>query len=155
MQKPRLDEICRDHKPNVSLNTHRGDMQEVPLPHKSCGLSLSARASNMAFSYPHFNSETDSTTHVRLFMNVWNVNHMAQRLPEEEAHQSKMTEFVLTLDGRATFWHSKMDLPAIKTFDELQSAFLQFFHRRVLQREIIRQFYTGKQLPVESIADFS
>ena len=78
----------------------------------------------MAFSYPRFNSETNAATHVHLFMNVWNANHMAQRLPEEEAHQSKMTEFGLTLDGRAAFWHSQMNLPAIKTFAELQSTLL-------------------------------
>ena len=60
----------------------------------------------MAFSYPRFNDETDTATHVCLFLNVWNANHMAQRFPEEEAHQSKMTEFGLTLDGRAAFWHS-------------------------------------------------
>ena len=58
---------------------------------------------------------------------------MAQRLPEEEAHQSKMTEFGLTLDGRAAFWHSQMDLLAIKTFDALKSAFLRFFHKKVPQ----------------------
>ena len=80
---------------------------------------------------------------------------MAQRLPEEEVHQSKMTEFGFTLDGRAAFWHSQMDLPAIKTFDELQSNFLRFFHRKVPQHVIIGQFYTIKQLPSESIADFS
>ena len=85
----------------------------------------------MAFSYPQFNGETNAATHVRLFLNVWNANHMAQRLLEEEAHQSKMMEFGLTLDGRAAFWHSHMDLSAIKTFDVLQSAFLRFFHRKV------------------------
>ena len=66
-----------------------------------------------------------------------------------------MTEFGLTLDGRGALWHSQMDLPAIKTFDKLQSAFLRFFHRRVPQCEIIGQFYTIKQLPSESITDFS
>ena len=45
----------------------------------------------MAFSYPRFNGETDATTHIRVFMNVWNANHVAQLLPEEEAHRSKMT----------------------------------------------------------------
>ena len=109
----------------------------------------------MAFSYPRFNGETDAHSHVRLFLNVWDVNHMALRLPTEEAHQSKMTEFGLTLDGRAAFWHSQMDFPAITTFDELQSKFLRFFHKKVPQHVIIGQFYTIKQKPSESIADFS
>ena len=58
-----------------------------------------------------------------------------------------MTEFGLTLDGRVVFWHSQMDLPVITIFDQLQSIFLQ--------REIIGQFYTIKQLPTESDADYS
>ena len=109
----------------------------------------------MAFSYPHFDGKTDAATHVRLFLNVWNANHMAQRLSDEEAHESKMTEFGLTMNGRAAFWHSQMDLPAITTFDELQSKFLRFFHKKVRQHVIIGQFYTIKQIPLESIAEFS
>ena len=94
----------------------------------------------MAFSYPRFNGETDADMHVCLFLNVWDANYMAQRLPANEAHQSKMTEFAQTLDGRAAFWHSQMDLPAITTFDELQSKFLWFFHNKVPQHVIIGQF---------------
>ena len=109
----------------------------------------------MAFSYPRFNGETDATSHIRIFLNVWNANHLVQRISDAEAHASKIAEFGLTLDGRATCWHSQMDLAAITTFDQLQSAFLRFFHRRVPQREIIGQFYTIKQLPTESIVDFS
>ena len=48
-----------------------------------------------------------------------------------------------------------MDLPAIKTFDALQSTFLRFFHKKVLQHVIIGQFDTIKQLPSESMTDFS
>ena len=80
---------------------------------------------------------------------------MAQWFPEAEAHESKIAEFRLTLDGWAACWHSLMDLAAIKTFDQLQSAFLRFFHRRVPQREIIGQFYTMKQLSTEYVTDFS
>ena len=101
----------------------------------------------MAFSYPRFNGEIDVDPHVRLFLNVWDANHMAQRLLVEKAHQSKMMEFGLTLDGRAAFWHSQMDLPAITTFDELQSKFLRFFNKKVPQHVIIGQFYTIKQKP--------
>ena len=112
-------------------------------------------ATGMAFSYPRFNRETDAMRHIRSFLNVWNANHIAQRFPDVEAHASKIAEFGLTLDGRATCWHSQMDLAAITTFDQLQSAFLHFFHQRVPQCEIIRQFYTIKQLPTKSVADFS
>ena len=135
-QKPRLNASSEEYKPD----THRGDTHEVPLPHRSCGLSLPVGTSTLAFAYPCFNSETNAATHVRLFLNVWNAYHMAQHLPEEEAHQSKMKEFGLTLDGRAAFWHSQIDLPAITTFDELQSKFLRFFHKKVPQHVIIGQF---------------
>ena len=149
-KKPYLSNIGHEYKTTPPRKTHRGTTHDE-LPHKPRGLSLYT----MAFSYPRFNSETDAATHVRLFLNVWNANHMALQLLEEEAHQLKMTEFGLTLDGRAAFWHSQMDLPAIRTFDALQSAFLRFFHKKVLQYIIIGQFYTIKPLPSESITDFS
>ena len=116
-QKPRLSDICPDHKVDSTLTQHRDVKQEVLSPHEYRDLPLPTIASGMAFSYPHFNGEIDAASHIRLFLNVWNANHMARRLLEEEAHQSKMTEFGLTLDGRAAFWHSQMDLPAINTFD--------------------------------------
>ena len=93
-KKPYLSNIGHEYKTTPPRKTHRGTTHDE-LPHKPRGLSLYT----MAFSYPRFNGETDAATHVRLFLNVWNANHMAQRLPEEEAHQSKMTVFGLTLDG--------------------------------------------------------
>ena len=149
-QKPRLSDFGHEDNTTPPSKTHRGNTHDA-LSHKFRGLSIYT----MAFSYPRFNGETYAATNVRLFLNLWNANHMAQRLPEEEAHQSKMTEFGLTLDGRAAFWHSQMDLPTIKTFDALQSTFLRFFHKKVPQHVIIGQFYTIKQLPFESIVDFS
>ena len=62
-------------------------------------------ATSMAFSYPRFNGETDAASHIRSFLNVWNANHMAQRLPKVEAHTSKIAEFGITLDGHAARWH--------------------------------------------------
>ena len=52
----------------------------------------------MAFSYPRFSGETNVEDHARSFLNVWNVNHVSQWLPEAEAHASKVPEFGLTLD---------------------------------------------------------
>ena len=111
-------------------------------PHENHGIPLPTIiiASGMAFSYPHFNGETNAASHIRLFLNVWNANHIAQRLPEVEAHESKIAEFGLTMDGRAACWHFQMDLAAIMTFDQLQSTFLRFFHRRVPQRESVADF---------------
>ena len=48
-----------------------------------------------------------------------------------------------------------MDLPAIKTFDALESVFQRFFHKKVPQHVIIGQFYSIKQLSSKSIIDFS
>ena len=133
---------------NKRLNSPNRKSRNLPLP-------IVTATSGMVFSYPRFNGETDVASHIRLFLNVWNANHMAQRFPEAEAHKSKVVEFRLTLDGRVACWNSQMDLVAITTFDQLQSALLRFFDRRVPQREIIGQFYTIKQLRTESIADFS
>ena len=138
-RKLRLSEFGLEIKPTLPIKSHDTRSHQY----------------SMAFSYPQFNGETDTANHVPLFLSVWNTNHMAQRLPEDEGHQKKMTEFGLTVDDRAAFWHSQMDLPAIKTFDALQSAFLRFFHKKVPEHVIIGQFYTIKQLPSESIADFS
>ena len=70
-RKLRLSEFDLEIKPTLPIKTHDPRLHQHP----------------MAFSYPRFNGETDAATHVRLFLNVWNANHMAQRLPEEEAHQ--------------------------------------------------------------------
>ena len=131
---------------------HSGSSGSVSSASRSSPHSRSKHTTRGRINTPWLSHTLDSATHIRMFLNVWNVNHMAQRLPEEEAHQSKTTEFGLMLDGRAAFWHSQMDLPAIKTFDALQSAFLWFFHKKVPQHVIIGQFYTIKQLPSESIA---
>ena len=72
-------------------------------PHRVGSTPSSASLSTgMAFSYPRFSADIDAKGHARSFLNVWNANHMSQRLPEVEAHASKITEFGLTLDGRAT-----------------------------------------------------
>ena len=80
---------------------------------------------------------------------------MAQWLPEAEAHASKITEFGITFHGRTARWHSQLDITSFPTFDQLQSSFLRFFHSSIPRREIISQFYTIKQSPKESVADFS
>ena len=116
------------------LTKQRDEQQEAPSPHESRGLPLltATIASIMAFSYPRFNSEIHTTSHIWLFLNVWNSNHMVQLFPEAEAHKSKIAEFGLTMDGPAACCDSQMDLVAITTFDQLQSAFFLFSHRRVL-----------------------
>ena len=70
-RKLRLSEFEVEGKPTLPIRSHDTQVHQHP----------------MAFSYSRFNGETDAATHVRLFLNVWNANHMAQRLPEEEAHQ--------------------------------------------------------------------
>ena len=105
-QKPHLDDSFQDYKGDSTLTKHCNIKQEVLSPHEYRGIPLPTMVSGMALFYPRFNGETNAASHIRLFLNVWNANHMAQRFLEEEAHQSKMTEFGLTLDGRAAFWHS-------------------------------------------------
>ena len=55
----------------------------------------------MAFSYPHFSGDTDAESHDRLFLIVWNADHVSQWLMGAEAQASKIMEFGLTLDGHA------------------------------------------------------
>ena len=76
-------------------------------------------------------------------------------MPEVEAHELKVAEFRLTLDGWAARWRPQLDLTAFTTFDQLQSSFLRFFHRSVPEREVIGHFFTIKQLPKEFATDFS
>ena len=80
---------------------------------------------------------------------------MSQRLLEAEPHASKIVVFGLSLDGQAAHWHSQLDIASFISCDQLQSSFFRFFHRSIPQHEIIGQFYTVKQLPQESVADFS
>ena len=74
-------------------------------------------ATSMAFSYPRYNRETDTTSHIWSFLNVWNANQMAQRLLEAEAHTSKIAEFGITLDGHVARCHSQFDIMSFTTFD--------------------------------------
>ena len=87
----------QDYKVDTTLTEQRDVKQEALSPHGSRGLPLSTAiiASRMDFSYPRFNGETDAVSHIRLFLNVWNANHMAQQFPEAEAHASKVAKFRL------------------------------------------------------------
>ena len=50
--------------------------------------------------------KSDVEAHVRSFLNMWQANHVLQRLAEADANASKSKEFELTLDGRTARWHS-------------------------------------------------
>ena len=116
-------------------------------PHRADSIYLNTSQSmTMAFSYPRFSGDTDAEGHIQSFLNVWNANHLSQRLPEAKAHASKIAEFGLTLDGRAAHWHSQIDLITLACVDELSSTFLRFFHRSIPQCEIIGDVYTILQL---------
>ena len=54
----------------------------------------------MAFSYPPYNSEADGEAHTRSFLNVWNANHVSQRLPKTEGNASKIAELEHCLQER-------------------------------------------------------
>ena len=98
--------------------------------------------------------DPDAKAHIYAFLQTWEANHVSQRLNEAEAERSKIAEFGMTLEGQATQWPSKHLPGSIDTFEELKTRCLRFFHRQVDQREIVGQFYTTRQDPIETIQQF-
>ena len=143
MRKPRLSDNAPsplDYTVESMLTKKNGIGQEALSPPDQASVTKSHKkphpdssnspfpsttvATSMAFSYPSFNGQTDAVSHIRSLLNIWNANHMAQKLPKAEAHASKIAEFGLTLDGRAAPWHSQLDITSFASFDQLQSSFL-------------------------------
>ena len=105
----------------------------------------------MPYQYPKYRDDPDAEAHIYAFLQTWEVNHVSQRLNEAEAERSKIAEFGMTLEGQATQWPSKHLPGSIDTFEELKTRCLRFFHRQVDQREIVGQFCTTRQDPIETI----
>ena len=108
----------------------------------------------MTYQYSKYWDDPDAEAHIYAFLQTWEVNHVSQRLNEAEAERSKIAEFGMTLEGQATQWPSKHLPGSIDTFEELKTRCLRFFHRQVDQREIVGQFYTTRQDPIETIQQF-
>ena len=85
---------------------------EHPLdqPHQSTG-----RDNNVPRGYPKPKTPTQFRTHTlgimtKLMPRCMQANHVSQRLVEADMNASKITEFVLSLEGQVTNWYSQHDL---------------------------------------------
>ena len=59
-----------------------------------------------------------------------------------EANISKIAELKLSLDGQAASWYSQNDIAEFADFDQLREQFIQLFHRRIPQRDLMSKFYS-------------
>ena len=95
----------------------------------------------MSYPYPHYNGEADAKTHIRAYLTTWQANHASKHLGLIQANISKKAEFELSLDGQAASWYSQNDIAEFAHFDQLRQEFVQLFHRRISQGELMSQFY--------------
>ena len=69
------------------------------------------------------------------------INPRAQRLSADAEDKSNIAEFVLSLDGYFANWFTQNGLQGFPSFEILTSKFLQLFHRKIPQKDLIAQFY--------------
>ena len=91
----------------------------------------------MPYPYPCYNGEADAEAHIRAYLTTWQANHTSKRLGLIEANISKIDEFKLSLDRQATSWYSQNDIAEFADFDQLWDEFVQLFHRRIPQRDLM------------------
>ena len=108
----------------------------------------------MPYPYPKYTNHPDARAHVKQFRSIWAVNHGIQGLSAANAEQSKIVEFQLSLEGQAARWYSQQDITSFQTFDELAAKFEELFQVKLDPTEVLREYYSLKQQPTESVADF-
>ena len=108
----------------------------------------------MPYPYPRYNGEADAEAHIRAYLTTWQANHASKRLGLVEANISKIAEFGLSLDGQAASWYSQNDIAEFADFDQLREEFVQLFHRRIPQRDLMSQFYAIVQEVNEVVPQF-
>ena len=108
----------------------------------------------MPYPYPHYNGEADAEVHIRAYLTTWQANHASKRLGLIKANISKIEEFRLSLDGQEASWYSQNDIAEFADFDQLREEFVQLFHRRIPQRDLMSQFYAIIQEDNETVPQF-
>ena len=66
----------------------------------------------MSYSYSKYRDGVDANAHISDFLNIWEINHGAQRLSSAAEDKSKIVEFVLFLDGPSPNWFAQNGLRA-------------------------------------------
>ena len=51
-------------------------------------------------------------------------------------------------------WYSQNELSEFADFDQLKQEFVQLFHKRILQRDLMSQFYASRQEANETVPQF-
>ena len=108
----------------------------------------------MPYPYPRYNGEADAEAHIRNYLTTWQANHASKRLGLVEANISKIAEFGLSLDGQAASWYSQNEISEFADFDQLKQEFVQLFHKRIPQRDLMSQFYASRQEANETVPQF-
>ena len=103
---------------------------------------------------PNDNGEADAETHIHAYLTTWQANHASKRLGLIEANISKIAECGLSLEGQAAGWYSQNDIAKFADFDQLREEFVQLFHKRIPQRDLMSQFYASRQEANETVPQF-
>ena len=152
----RLEAAFRVDSTTTSTNNHSGF--ENPFEHtppRSPPTDFSdSEEDTMSYPYPRYNGEADAEAHIRAYLTTWQANHASKRLGLVEANISKIAEFGLSLDGQAASWYSQNDISEFADFDQLRQEFVQLFHRRIPQRDLMSQFYAILQEANETVPQF-
>ena len=105
----------------------------------------------MPYPYPRYTDGAHTKSHIRAFVCTWQANHFTQRLTTTKIESSKIAEFTLSLDGPTARWYSRLDPREFAMLEDVHTQFLELFHREVLKRELLRQFFTISQEHQETI----
>ena len=105
------------------------------------------------FFPPTVNNNFDFATALAAFVeqNRRQADHASKRLRLVEANISKITEFGLSLNGQAASWYLQNEISEFADFDQLRQEFVQLFHRRIPQRDLMSQFYAILQEANETV----
>ena len=108
----------------------------------------------MPYPYSKYKDGADAEAHIRDFLTTWEINHATQRLSTTAEDKSKIAEFILSLDGPLANWFAQNGIRAFESFEQLTTKFIQLFHRQILQKDLIGQFYVAYQEPNETVSQF-
>ena len=61
----------------------------------------------MSYPYSKYRDGAGAEAHIRDFLTTWEINHLAQRLSTAVEDKSKISEFVLSLDGPSVNWFAQ------------------------------------------------
>ena len=136
----RLEAAFRVDSTTTSTNKHTGfedPFEHTPPRSLMTDFSSDSEEDTMSYPYPRYNGEADAEAHIRAYLTTWQANHASKHFKIIEANISKIAEFGLSLDGQLASWYSQNDIVEFADFDQLREQFIQLFHRRIPQRDLM------------------